>query len=332
MGKIILFLFLFSYVLLEDCNVYKCMDDTVNNDPNVCRIANKSSAGELINYNVRLCPSGKICPEKQGENDTITCEDSEKVQVSEGEECEKDDDCARGSCKQNKCVAQKKGESCQKHEDCNQLSYCNATKNICEEIKEKDSECEIDEQCDYLRFCVQNSTSGPKYCLLQYSYEAGKYVLNETICKSGKANGDHICYNTKPVDREEGNECDNNNQCKMVRLYGGSKIEEDFGECKCSVVKKNKKYCSYTTSSEKWERVLVAINDTIDDYERNSTDVLNARKKFPDWGESDINKFIVRFDVKLKGAPDCLFEYFLSSQSPKLCTFLFVLLFSLFYL
>lgn len=330
MGKIILFLFLFSYVLLDKCEVYKCMDDTVNNDPNVCRIANKSSGGELINYSVRLCPSGKICPEKQGENNTITCEDSEKEKVSEGEECEKDDDCARGSCKENKCVAKKKGESCQKHEDCNQLSYCHKTKKICEEIKEKDGECEDDAQCDYLRFCAQNITSGPGYCLLQYSYEAGKYVSNEKICKSGQANEEHICYITKPVDREEGNECDDDNQCKMVRLYGGSKLEEDFGKCKCSIVK-DKKYCSYTTSSEKWERVLVAFNDTRDDYKRNTIDVLNARK-LPNWGESDINKFKVRFDVKLKGAPDCLFEYFLSSQSPKLSTFLFVLLFSLFYL
>lgn len=327
MGKIILFLFLFSYVLLQECEVYKCMDDTVDNDPNVCRKANKTSEGKLINYNVRLCPNGKICPEIK--NDTVTCTEPKKEIASEGEKCEKNEDCARGICKEEKCAVQKAGDNCHEHKDCDKIHYCSRNNNTCVELKKDDSQCEHDDECDYLRFCVQNSTSGPKYCLLQYSYEAGKYVSNKKICKSGEAEN-NICYNTKPVDREEGNECDNNNQCKMIRLYGGSKLEEDLGECKCSVVK-NKKYCSYTTSSEKWERVLVAFNDTRDDYERNTIDVLNARK-LPDWGESDINKFIVRFDVKLKGAPDCLFEYFLSSQSPNLCTFLFVLLFSLFYL
>lgn len=332
MGKIILFLLLFYYVFLQECEVYKCMDDTDDKGENACLKTNKNAEGKLINYSVRLCPSGKVCLDRsEGENDTKVCKEPEDEKSSEGEYCEEQDDCYRGICKERKCVVLKNEESCNKSEECQNHFYCDKNNNTCRQLKSEGDECESDDECDYFQYCAFNSADKKaKYCLLQYSYNAGKYVSNEKICRSGKANN-NICYDTKPVGREEGNECQNNSECKIDKVYGDQKEkDEDFGECLCSYAK-NKKYCSYTSSSDKWKRILLTLDSVLEDYEEGSIDVLNARK-LDYWDDSDIKRFMARFDVRLKGAPDCLFEYFLTSKITKFSASLFVLLFSLFYL
>ena len=284
---------------------YKCLNET---DPLCFKETTKES---VIIREERKCPKGQYC-KKKSETES-ECSTNER-NLFPGEACSSNNECTSNKCGNLTCTGLSEKSKYTSNAFCALGFYCSKGKFTKQIEINSETKCTSDFDCVNTAGCFKGVCT--KYLTLSVGTtleSKDQSYLCETMYAFSKDGKDYFCANTTMTSPYL--ECDDEHDLCEYTLHSPDKEDETVTQkCECSWSDPTKRYCPMGSMNQTFlnatyilQRALMKSISKKNTEQRFTFDSFNEKKKFY------YAVTAVTFPQYLE-APDCVYDYVLSSS------------------
>ena len=257
---------------VEQCDVYKCLDDLNVSNELICRLTMYDDVTQITTHHVRKCNNNMKCKEEINEGALCT---NVFVPKNEHERCDMNFECNSNICVNNTCSVYPLTHKCERSMNCNNNAYC--YNGVCTSLLQPYDTCDTSAGCPFGYACGKTSSNDANSkCYLMFTIKHGDYSSESLLCESGMLIN-NTCVDTAYATNSNNDvkRCTSNNECEFVMLLKGNETTSKDGKCVCS--KNGERYCEFASLSKQWKAFLTVFHEEVKAYKANTTHVAHYR-------------------------------------------------------